>query len=115
MTLLICRTCPRYEPRCSGDFGRALTSAIAETGAAVEIRNVHCLGGCPRDGVVAVDGPGKARVRFAALGLNDIEAILEAAAAYEASGTGAPGDWQVPESLADRVSSVTLKREPRSG
>ncbi|HET6501047.1 MAG TPA: DUF1636 family protein [Amycolatopsis sp.] len=115
MTLLICRTCPRYEPRCSGDFGRALTSAIAEAGAAVEIRNVQCLGGCPRDGVVAVDGPGKARVRFAALDAGDVEAVLEAAAAHEASATGVPGDWRVPEQLADRVSSVTLKREPRPG
>jgi hypothetical protein len=29
MTLLICRTCPRYDPAASGDLDRALTAAIA--------------------------------------------------------------------------------------
>ena len=29
MTLLICRTCPRYDPRSTGQFSRDLTDAIA--------------------------------------------------------------------------------------
>src|ERR1700754_2167500 len=47
VTLLICRTCPRYDTRSSGEFGRALAAAIAEhpAGAAVTVRKVQCLGG----------------------------------------------------------------------
>lgn len=47
MTLLICRTCPRYDRRSTGQFGRDLAAAITATGTDVPIRNVQCLGGCP--------------------------------------------------------------------
>lgn len=110
MTLLVCRTCPRYDTRASGEFGRRLFRALAGSGVAV--RGVPCLGGCPEDGVVALDGPGKARVRFTRLGEGDAAAVLAAAAAHEASPTGAPAEWQVPEELAGRLGSVTLKRFP---
>jgi predicted metal-binding protein len=119
MTLLICRTCPRYDPRASGEFGRRLTAAITEiapdeTGTTVAIRNVQCLGGCPVDGVAAVDGPQKARVRFTGLDESDATAVLAAALAHDACLTGAPDDWEIPAELADRISSVTFKRAPRS-
>ena len=120
MTLLICRTCPRYDTRTSGDFGRRLTAAIAaiaavaavaESDATVPaIRNVQCLGGCPDDGVVAVDAPQKARVRFTRIDESDVTALLAAAAAHDACLTGAPDDWEIPAELADRISSVTVKR-----
>jgi predicted metal-binding protein len=69
MPLLICRTCPRYDTRATGEFGRRLDAAIVRSaeGATVPVRNVACLGGCPNHGVVAVDGPGKARARFTGL------------------------------------------------
>jgi translation initiation factor 2 beta subunit (eIF-2beta)/eIF-5 len=57
MTLLICRTCPRYDCRSTGQFGRELAAAITAAGADVPVRNVQCLGGCPDDGAAAVDGP----------------------------------------------------------
>lgn len=112
MTLLVCATCPRYDPRRSGEFRQALTAAIAESlhGEKVDIRHVHCLGGCPRDGVVALDGPGKARVRFSRLTIDDTDAILRAAHAHDACSTGVPGDWEIPDTLAGRISSITLKR-----
>jgi len=133
MTLLVCRTCPRYDPRRSGEFGRRLTAALesashqadtagadstktgtAETSTAeagpVEVRTVHCLGGCPRHGVVALDGPGKARVRFSGLSEQDASDVLAAAHAHEACGSGLPEEWAVPESLSGRISSVTRKR-----
>jgi predicted metal-binding protein len=117
MTLLICRTCPRYDSRRTGDFGRALTKALARDapGAGIAMRNVQCLGGCPEDGVVAVDGPGKARVRFVGLDAGDAGAVVEAAVAHDACPTGAPGDWEVPAGLAGRLSSVTFKRRPLPG
>jgi predicted metal-binding protein len=114
VTLLVCRTCPRYDPRASGDFGRALVAAIAATpaGPATRVRNVQCLGGCPDHGVVAVDGPGKARVRFSGLDESDVGPVLAATAAYEACPSGAPEDWAVPAELLPRISAVTRKRPP---
>lgn len=116
MTLLVCRTCPRYVPEHSGDFGRSLTAALDADPAAdkIDVRNVHCLGGCPTHGVVAVDGPGKARIRFTGLTADDAEAIVEAAVNHDACLTGAPDDWHIPDTLADRISSITLKRTPRN-
>lgn len=113
--LLVCRTCPRYDNHRSGEFSKALENAFADdpATAGIEVRFVQCLGGCPRDGVVAVDGPGKARVRFSGLAPEDAEAIVQAARAHAACVSGAPGDWEIPSELAGRVSSVTLKRAPR--
>ena len=62
------------------------------------------------DGVAAVDGPGKARVRFSRLDAGHAAAVIAAAAAHDACASGTPGDWQVPAELADRISSVTPKR-----
>jgi predicted metal-binding protein len=119
MTLLICRTCPRYDTRATGDFGRRITAALTqiadnEPDTTVSIRNVQCLGGCPDDGVVAVDGPQKARVRFTGLDESDAKAVYAAAVAHDACATGAPEGWEIPAELADRISSITLKRTPRS-
>src|SRR4051794_970766 len=117
MTLLICRTCPRYDPRATGEFGRCLTTALVqitedEPDSSVAVRNVQCLGGCPDDGVVAVDGPGKTRVRFTGLDETDAKAVHAAAVAHDACVTGAPEDWEIPAELADRVSSVTANGPP---
>jgi hypothetical protein len=71
---------------------------------------VRGVGGCPEDGVVAVDGAGKARVRFTGLDAGHVDAVVRAAAAHDACPTGAPDDWEVPAELADRISAVTLKR-----
>src|SRR4051794_33226206 len=111
MTLLICRTCPRYDPRATGQFGRRLTAALAqiadnEPDNPVAVRNVQCLGGCPDDGVVAVDGPGKTRVRFTGLDETDAKAVHAAALAHDACTTGAPEDWEIPAALSDPISSV---------
>lgn len=108
MPLLICRTCPRDEPG-SGSFGAALDDAVA--GAPdVRVRHVPCLGGCPHAGNVALDGPGKPRVRFSHIGVDDADVVLDAARRYDASADGSPGDWTVPDPLAGRLTAVTPKR-----
>ena len=112
MTLLICRTCPRYDCPSTGRFGRELAAAVTDAGADVSVRNVQCLGGCPDDGVAAVDGPGLTRVRFTGLTSDDAPVIIKAALAHQASATGYPGDWAVPEELTGRISSITTKRKP---
>ena len=112
MTLLICRTCPRYNTRSTGQFSRDLTDAITADGRDITIRMVQCLGGCPDDGVAAVDGPGMTRIRFTSLTSQDAAAIITAALAHQASTTGDPDDWQIPPELTIRISSVTSKRQP---
>ena len=108
MTLLICRTCPRYDTQATGSFGRVMASAVAASGVAV--RGVQCLGGCPEHGVVAVDGPGKTRVRFTGLDAGHADAVVRAVQAHDACATGSPGDWEVPVELVERISAVTYKR-----
>jgi predicted metal-binding protein len=105
--LLICRTCPRHDVD-SGSFGAALDGALV--GADVRVRHVPCLGGCPNAGNVAVDGPGKPRVRFSRIAVDDAEDLLDAARRYDASPSGAPDEWEVPAGLAARVSAVSPKR-----
>jgi predicted metal-binding protein len=112
MTLLICRTCPRYDRRATGQFARDLTAAIRADGRDIPTRNVQCLGGCPDDSVIAVDGPGMTRVRFTAVTSDDAPAIINATLAHQASSTGDPGDWLIPAELTSRISSVTVKRQP---
>jgi hypothetical protein len=62
--------------------------------------------------VAAVDGPGKARVRFNGLDAADADALVKAAVAHDACTTGAPGDWEIPTELADKISTTTFKRQP---
>jgi len=114
MTLLICRTCPRSDTRSSGAFRHALDAALARNPATdpTLIRHVQCLGGCPDDGVAALDGPGKARVRSTRLTEHHADALLDAAHAHDTCRTGAPADWDVPADPSDHVSSVTYKRGP---
>ncbi|HEY2191943.1 MAG TPA: hypothetical protein VGH76_06530 [Actinomycetospora sp.] len=108
MALLVCRTCPRDRPD-SGSFGVALDVVLRSD--VVRIRHVPCLGGCPNAGNAAVDGPGKPRVRFSFLTDDDAGALLAAAAAYDASPSGAPDDgWEVPLALRGRLTAVTPKR-----
>lgn len=109
MPLLVCRTCPRDRPD-TGSFGTALDPLLSGSGP-VRVRHVPCLGGCPNAGNVAVDGPGKPRVRFSAVSGDDAPALLAAAAAYDASETGLPDEgWEVPASLRARLTAVTPKR-----
>ena len=112
MTLLICRTCPRYNTRSTGQFSRDLTDAIADDGRDIAIRKVQCLGGCPDNGVAAVDGSGLTRVRFTSLTREDATTVVTATLAHQASTTGDPADWEIPPELITRISSVTSKRQP---
>ena len=108
--LLVCRTCPRYEAD-SGSFRDQLDPALTHARShGVRVRHVTCVGGCPHAGNIALDGPGKPRVRFSYLTTDDADDLLSAAAAYDASTTGTPGDWDVPAPLKDRLTAVTPKR-----
>lgn len=121
MTLLVCGTCPRYDPRRTGEFGNRVVPALSAmaTGGGddappvVDVRIVRCLGGCPDHGVAAVDGPRKTRVRFTGLDAGDdheIAALMTAAQAHQTSESGSTHEWQMPAALVNRVSAVTEKR-----
>jgi predicted metal-binding protein len=109
--LLVCRTCPR-DDRNTGAFGSSFDRAVTDVARArgLRVRHVPCLGGCPHSGNVGLDAMGKARVRFSGISPDDAGDLVEAAAAYDASPTGMPGDWTVPPSLAPRLTAVTPKR-----
>ncbi len=114
MPLLVCRTCPR-DARDTGSFGADLDRAVdaLARGRGVRVRHVPCLGGCPRSGNAGLDGMGKPRVRFSAIDAADPEdavALVEAAARYDASPSGLPGDWEIPEALRERLTAVSPKR-----
>ena len=113
MTLLVCSTCPRYDHHRTGQFGRALKQAVSQDARNIPLRSVACLGGCPHDGVVALDGPGMSRVRFTHLTPRDAPAVIAATLAHAASPTGDPDEWTIPLQIADKLSSVTTKRGPR--
>jgi predicted metal-binding protein len=119
MTLLICKTCPRYDIRRRGEFAdrfrNALAKAVADhPGCDVSVRAVQCLGGCPADGVVALDAPCKTRVRFTGLSETDAAAVARAAVVYDAAADGHPDHWSVPVELLAHLSSITPKRGPQS-
>jgi predicted metal-binding protein len=111
MALLICQTCPRYLHDIRS-FGPKMLDALnaAEPHPTVRTTRVACIGGCPTPGNVALDSVGKPRVRFSGLTEHDVDALIEAAVAYEASSSGTPGDWTVPETLAGKISAVSPKR-----
>ena len=120
MTVLVCTTCPRYDMAARGTFVDRFVAAYERVGAdadtAPTLRRVNCLGGCPRAGVAAVDGPQKARVRFTGLAdANDdvVADLARFAEAHESSVTGEPAEVEVPGPLSPHLSSVTRKRAPR--
>jgi predicted metal-binding protein len=112
--LLVCRTCPR-DARDTGSFGADLDRAVDDLARrrGVRVRHVPCLGGCPRPGNAGLDAMGKPRVRFSDIDPaepDDAAALVEAAARYDASPSGLPDDWQVPDPLRARLTAVTPKR-----
>jgi predicted metal-binding protein len=115
--LLVCRTCPR-DRRDTGSFGdavRAVTRApAADDEAPTKALYVNCLGACDLPGNVALDGIGKSRVRFSGLATEQVADLRTACAAYDASPTGDPGEWDVPADLRPAISGVAPKRGPRS-
>jgi predicted metal-binding protein len=110
VALLICQTCPR-DGHDAGSFGPSLDQAVAACAGAADVsrRHVACVGGCPAPGSVALETLGKARVRFSGITADDAAHLVQAAAAYDASATGEPGQWRVPENLAGRITAISRK------
>jgi len=112
--LLVCRTCPRYEPAPppgtptrGAALGRALKAA-PHLPAGVEVRAVNCLAGCRNPCNAAIDAPGAGRLRFSRLDASDAGALLEAA---EACARAAATDYpDLPESLRNRITARSPAR-----
>jgi predicted metal-binding protein len=86
---------------------------VAEGEEPVKSLFVNCLGACELGGSVALDGRGKTRVRFSGLEVHQVVELRSACAAYEASATGHPDEWDVPADLRSAISAVAPKRGPR--
>jgi predicted metal-binding protein len=110
VALLVCQTCPRYTHD-TRTFGPKMLDALAAAGAAQQVRTsrVACVGGCPNPGNVALDSVGKPRVRFSNITEHNADALIQAAAAYEASTSGDPTDWTVPDELAGKITAISPK------
>ena len=112
--ILVCRTCPRYEPPPPpGEAGRGsrlsvdikqLVAALSEQDR-LTVRVVNCLAGCKNPCNVALDGPGKYRLRFSRLEVADAGLMIEVAMAYANQADGNLADDQLPESLRRRLTA----------
>jgi predicted metal-binding protein len=109
-SVLICRTCPRNRNE-SGAFGiilaEGIRAALRERG--VRVLMVTCLGSCKQPGAVALDSPGKERLRFSGLSAVDIEPLIGAVDVYQAASSGRMDIDKFPTSLRSRLSAVSPK------
>ena len=71
---------------------------------------MECLGGCPSPCAVALDAPGKWRVRLTRLTPDHGADILSAAAAYLHLPDGYLTDNELPAALRGRISARSPKR-----
>ncbi len=116
---MVCRTCPRYEPPPPpGEAGRGsrLSVAIKQLVAALSdqdrltVRLVNCLAGCKNPCNVALDGPGKYRLRFSRLEVADAGLMIEAAMTYARHADGNLADDQLPDLLRPRLTARSPAR-----
>lgn len=109
-TLAICRTCPRDTAQ-SGAFGVELKARIRDSldNKKISILMVQCLGSCRSPCAVALDGPGKARIRFSSLTVEDAGALVQAALRYEQSDAANPSPQTLPVALQARISAIAPK------
>jgi predicted metal-binding protein len=118
--ILICRTCPRYDPNPRGlttagtELGQAVRQALllADTLELLEVRAVNCLAGCKNPCNVALDADGKTRLRFSRIQPEHIDAIVAAARTHSLSRDGDLPDRELAKDLRARL---TARSPPRIG
>ncbi len=109
----MCTTCERAAPLAPGESsrGRRLADAVAEAlaahegGAALTLRRVSCLNGCPSPCNVALRGQGKYRLRLSRMSSEDAPAVVALAVAYAEHATGNPPRERWPAGLAERLTA----------
>lgn len=109
--LLICRTCPRDQPS-SGEPSVLLAQQMLRTceQLGVAVLRVNCLGACRQPFSIALDSPGKLRLRFSGLGpTTDTASIETLIAGYRQSATGDPASFEIPAALRPALSAVSPK------
>lgn len=113
--ILVCRTCPRYEPRKPGSMTRGAALAMeakarGEGDAAVSVMAVNCLAGCKHPCNAAVDAPDKVRLRFSRLDAHELQLLFEVADQYRMSSDGNISADLLPEPLRDKLTARSPAR-----
>ncbi|MEQ9642087.1 MAG: DUF1636 family protein [Alphaproteobacteria bacterium] len=111
--LLICRTCPRYEPRglsAAPTLGAEL-AALAKRRAAAQtdpvVRAVNCLAGCKNPCNAVVEDDGKPRLRFSRLTPEHLDDLFVAAARIGVMAADEFDAAMLPDSLRGRLSALS--------
>lgn len=108
--LYVGRSCVRDQARRSGavSAGEQLVAAFtAATPAALVVREVACLNGCPQPGNVALRGAGRTTVRFSHIDQSDCAALVEYAHAYWQCAPGADDRVAMPAELRAKLTVCT--------
>lgn len=118
--ILICRTCPRYEPRRPDTVTRG--AALARHGKArgeslegISVMAVNCLAGCRNPCNAAIDAPDLVRLRFSRLEEADLDHLFEVAALYKTNSEEDMADDALPETLRDKLTARSPARVDRQG
>ena len=112
-SLIICRTCPRGTDE-SGSACAALAARMKDVlrDHAVVIRRVNCLGACTQPCAIALDAPGKFRLRFSDLRLADAGELECVIRQYCSSENGSLPTESLPPGLRSRLSALSPKYPP---
>lgn len=113
--LFVCVRCHRYADARSdaAGAGLALAESLAALGGhALEVRQVACLGGCPRPCNVALRGRARPSLLFSGVDVTDGAALIEFATAYWALTPGGDVLTAVPPTLRAKL---TRQSPPLAG
>ena len=113
--MLVCRTCPRYEPQRPGTVTRGTAlgleaKARGAGGQEIAVMAVNCLAGCKHPCNAAVDAPDKVRLRFSRLSESDLDLLFEVAELHRASADGDIPVDELPEALRDKLTARSPAR-----
>jgi predicted metal-binding protein len=114
--LYVCVTCPRGTTSLvDGQRGRDLADAARryarDRGLTNSVRSVECLMGCPTPCNAALRTPGKATLRFAGLGREDLPALFEVATRYAECEKGDIQQDQLPFGLRRKLAAKVMPIE----
>lgn len=117
--LYVCRTCDRNAPLASAEranglrLSATLCAMIADDPvAALAIREVACLNGCPHPCNAGLRGTARPTLRFSHIGQDDCSALIAYARIYWAAAPGQDIVAELPASLRAKLTVCTPPPSP---